>query len=437
MLTDTTIPHTFNDFSLADSLLAGVAAVGFTQPTRVQQHAIPLILKGTDVLVSAETGSGKTAAFLLPMAQILLNQPTSLFGIRALILSPTRELAQQTYQQCQQLLQFTALRCGLIMGGENFKDQQKLLRHNTAIIVATPGRLVELIEQNSVDLTQLNLLILDEADRMLDMGFSDALLSITRCCNTERQALLFSATLSHYGIIKIADKVLKNHQTLALNRHHDIHSQITQQQVLADDNEHKCRLLSWLLSNETYDKALVFTNTRARALALEPLLRAEGLRLGVLHGELAHSERQRIMTLFRDGVISILIATDLAARGLDIAGINLVINMDVPRNGIDYIHRIGRTGRAEQLGTAIVLVQSTEWNLAAGIQRFLKQKFTLRSIKALAGHYQGPKKVKGSGKAAGSKKKVVAKKTTAEKPKIRQRDQKNIGKRRAPASRND
>jgi superfamily II DNA/RNA helicase len=182
---------------------------------------------------------------------------------------------------------------------------------------------------------------------------------------------------------------------------------------------------------------LVFTNTRIQADTLQGPLRGQKLRVGVLHGEMDQKDRNRIMALYREGVINIMIATDLAARGLDVKGINLVINFDVPRNGIDYIHRIGRTGRADEQGLTIALVKSTEWNLMSGIERFLKQQFKRRNIKELPGNYQGPKKLKSSGKAAGSKKKNTVKKTVAEKIKIRHRDKKNIGKRRIPAGKPD
>jgi len=428
-------PLSFAQLALSDALQSAVAKMGFTQPTPVQQHAIPPALTGKDLLVSAETGSGKTAAFVLPTFQQLLAKPTSLFGTRALILTPTRELASQIYQHCLQLAEFTDLKIGLITGGEDFKQQQGVLRRNADVIIATPGRLLEQLTNKTSDFSHLEVLILDEADRMLDMGFSDAVLAIAKHCNPERQTLLFSATLTHYGVIKMADKILKPHQVVALNTLHDGHSNIEQQIVLADDNDHKQRLLAWLLLNDSYEKALVFTNTRNKAIELENPLRNLGLRLGVLHGEMEHYERKRVMNLFREGVIDILVSTDLAARGLDVKGINLVVNFDVPRNGIDYIHRIGRTGRADEQGVTIALVKSTEWNLMSGIQRFLKQAFIRRTIKELQGSYTGPKKVKSSGKAVGAKKKKEEeKKKPGEKVKIRQRDKKNIGKRRIPSA---
>ena len=425
---------TFQSLALANELLKAIEKIGFEQPTPVQSQAVPIALAGKDMLVSAETGSGKTAAFLLPALQRLINEPSSLFGTKVLVLTPTRELAQQIALQCRALAEFTDVKVGLITGGEDFKQQQGVLRRNAEVIIATPGRLRELIHQQATDFSHLKLLVLDEADRMLDMGFSDDVLNIAHHCNEEKQTLLFSATLTHYGVIKIADRLLKNHyKTLALNTLHDGHDNIAQQMMVADDNDHKQKQLVWLLDHEQYDKALIFTNTRRRANELLAPLQAQALRVAVLHGEMDQRERKRVMGLFRDGIVRIIISTDLAARGLDVKGVNLVINFDVPRNGIDYIHRIGRTGRADEVGLAIALVKSTEWNLMSSIQRFLKQRFEMRTISGLQGSYQGPKKLKSSGKAVGSKDKREAKKEPAKKIKVRLRDRKNIGKRRQPS----
>ncbi len=433
----TDLTPSFSNLLLDEQLLSAVKKMGFEQPTPVQLQAIPLVLEHKDLLVSAETGSGKTAAFLLPTLQRLLTLPSAKSGTRALVLTPTRELAQQIFKHCQQLAEFTDIKTGLITGGDDFRLQQNMLRRNTEIVIATPGRLLELMEQEIPDFSNLEVLILDEADRMLDMGFSEDVLTIANSCNTQRQTLLFSATLTHFGVIKMADKVLKDHKIIALNTLHDGHSNIEQQLVLADDNDHKLKLLTWLLKNETYDKALVFTNSRIQADLLRGPLRGQKLRVGVLHGQMDQKDRNRMMELFRDGEVKIVVATDLAARGLDIKGINLVINFDVPRNGINYIHRIGRTGRVDELGLTIALVKHTEWNLMSGIERFLKQKFKRRNIKELEGKYKGPKKLKASGKSVGGKKAIEPKKAVAEKVKIRDRDKKNVGKRRVPTSKPD
>jgi superfamily II DNA/RNA helicase len=432
--TSDSLPLLFTSFALAEPLLQAVQKLGFEHPTLVQEQAIPPAMARKDLLVSAKTGSGKTAAFLLPTLHQLLNLRSTKFGTRALILAPTRELARQTFSQCQQLAEFTDLSVGLITGGEDFKHQQGLIRRNTDILIATPGRLLELIGEAGHDFTHLEVLILDEADRMLDMGFSDDVLSIVEHCNKERQTLLFSATLTHFGVIRIADKILTNQKVIALNTLQDQHSQIEQQIILADDNDHKQKLLAWLLLNDQYDKAIVFTNSRLQADALQNPLRGKRLRVGVLHGEMDQKDRKRTMSLFHDGIINIIVATDLAARGLDVKGINLVVNFDVPRNGVDYIHRIGRTGRVDESGVTVTLVKHTEWNLMSSIERFLKQHFIRRTIKELAAKYQGPKKLKASGKAVGSKGKPEAKKAEVIKVKIRERDKKNIGKRRVASN---
>ncbi|MBU0653655.1 MAG: DEAD/DEAH box helicase [Gammaproteobacteria bacterium] len=393
--------------------------MGFAQPTPVQLAAIPPGMTRRDLLVSAATGSGKTAAFLLPTLQYLLANPSDQYGTRALVLVPTRELAKQIYEQCHKLIEFTALQVGLITGGADFRVQQTMLRKNAEIVIATPGRLLELMAEKTPDFSHLAVLILDEADRMLEMGFSQELQTIAAACNPHRQTLLFSATLNHDGILTIADRVLRDPEMLRLNSLQDQHDNIEQQVILADNTEHKQRIVAWLLLNETFNKALVFTNSRAKADQLGGFLQGKGVRCGVLHGDMDQKERNRIMALFRQGTITTLLGTDLAARGLDIPGVELVVNVDVPRTGIHYIHRIGRTGRNNAQGLTIALVQDSEWNLMVGIERFLKQRIKRRTIKGLEGTYSGPKKLKASGKAAGSKKKKLTKKAAAKKGKKR------------------
>jgi superfamily II DNA/RNA helicase len=423
----------FNSLALSEALLAAVDRLAYSQPTSVQTQAIPIALEKQDLLVSAATGSGKTLAFLLPVLHQLISLPIQKTGVvRALILAPTRELAAQITDCCQSLIEATELKAGLITGGVDYKRQQSLLRNHCDLVVATPGRLLEHLQQNADCLNRVEFLVLDEADRMLDMGFRDDVLAIAGQCRQNRQTLLFSATLMHYGVLKMADQVLRNYKTLALNSRHSSFANIDQQIILADDNDHKQKLLLWLLDHEKFDKALIFTNTKSTADSLLGPLRGQGFRIGVLHSDKDQQERSRLLSLYRAGGLNILLATDLAARGLDVPGINLVVNFDMPRNAIDYVHRIGRTGRVNEQGLTIGLVKNNEWNLMAGIERFLKQHFTRRIIQELAGFYQGPKKLKSSGKAAGSKAKKAVKKPALEKIKVRSRDKKNIGKRRQP-----
>jgi ATP-dependent RNA helicase SrmB len=417
------------DFPLHHSLLAVAAALGYETATPVQAQAIPAILGLHDVLVSAATGSGKTAAFLLPALHQLLSSDNS--GTRLLILAPTRELAQQIASHCQQLSALTALKTGLITGGDDFKKQQRHLDKQTDIIIATPGRLLEQLEQTPNTLKNLQTLILDEADRMLDMGFIQDVMKIAEACQGRKQTLLFSATLSHPAVMRIAVMLLRDPVNVTLNTVHDQHHDIQQQIIPCDDQAHKQRVLTWLLTHEQYDKAIIFTNTKLLADQLRGPLRGQKLRVGVLHGDLDQSARNQVMGLYREGTINILIATDIAGRGLDVKGIELVINFDMPRTGHHYVHRIGRTGRIGEQGLAVSLVNANEWNLMAGIERYLKHSFIRRSIKEVAGNFKGPKKLKSSGKAAGAKQKAPPpKKEEVKKPKQRLRVTKNIGKRR-------
>jgi superfamily II DNA/RNA helicase len=266
------------------------------------------------------------------------------------------------------------------------------------------------------------------------MVFSPDVLEIAEHCNHQRQTLLFSATLVS-GVLRVAKDLLINPETVQINHFRDNqHLDIKQQIIPSDDKEHKQKQLLWLLNHESYKKALVFTNTKLQAEELSEKLRGGKLRMNVLHGDMDQPERNRVMALYRKGSINVLIATDLAARGLDIDEIQLVINFDMARNANSYVHRIGRTGRAGSQGLAISLINSNEWNLMVGIERYLNQHLERRIIKELEGSYKGPKKLKASGKAALAKKKVEEKKAEKPKVKVRLRDKKNIGKRRVPTN---
>lgn len=402
----------FANFSLHSRLLKALDELNFTQPTEVQQQTIPLALKGKNLLVSAETGSGKTAAYLLPMLHRMLENEVADTGTRALILVPTRELARQVFKHFKQLAGFTRLNAAVIIGGDEFKYQKALFRKNPEVIIATPGRLVELLDNGIPDFDDLELLVIDEADRMLDMGFSEDVLKIAASCNVKKQSLLFSATLKRRGLFAITDSMLVEPEIVAVKDFRGQHENIEQQIILVDDREHREKLLAWLMLNESYAKAIVFTNTRVQSDKLGGYIRYHKQRAGVLHGDMSQPERNHVMEQFRKGSINILISTDLAARGLDIKGTDLVINFDMARSGDDYIHRIGRTGRAGEKGLAISLISANEWNLMSSIERYLKIRFDRRMIKqeGLQGTYRGPKKLKASGKAAGNKKKKSANK---------------------------
>ncbi len=396
--------HLFAEYALNSRLTKALETLKFDTPTEVQAETIPQALKGDDLLVSAETGSGKTAAFLIPIIHKLLEKSVRNTGTRALILVPTRELARQVLVHCQHLTAFCRINSGLIMGGDTFKEQKAMLRKNPEIIIATPGRLLEHVQRATTDFDDLEFLVLDEADRMLDMGLSEEVLDIATQCNltgTHRQTLLFSATLKHAGAAEIASKILSNPEKISIGQIRSKHDKITQQIIMAEDHTFKKRLLKRLLASEPYKKAMVFTNTRQQTQALRKSLSTslhhEKLpKVEMLHGEMAQDDRNLVLSGFRQGRFQILIATDVAARGLDIKDVDLIINFDMAQSGDEYIHRIGRTGRAGKEGLAISLIEPKEWNLMSKIENYLKTQFERRVLKGLTSRYQGPKPPKAS-----------------------------------------
>ncbi|WP_353296111.1 DEAD/DEAH box helicase [Thalassolituus maritimus] len=409
----------FAGSELHPRLIAGLEKQSITDATDVQQEVIPEILRGSDVQVCAETGSGKTLAYLLPVMQKLLTVEAPESATRALVLVPTRELARQVLKDAKRMTDMNHLDAGVLTGGEEFKYQAAVLRKNPEILIATPGRLVDHLKRQTAELGDVEFLVLDEADRMLDMGFSEDMELIVSKCGTQRQTLMLSATLRHEGVGRAARSWLKDPIEITTKGIQESHDGITQQRILADDNAHKDRLLTWLLANETYDKAIVFVNKRTEAERLSEFLRRHREGIAVLHGDMTQDERNYVMQSVREGRRNILVATDVAARGLDVEGLDLVINYDLARKGDEYIHRIGRTGRAGRSGLAISLIAPSEWNLKAAIERYIQQEMASRTIKDLKAKYTGPKKVKASGKAAGTKKKKprgpAAKKAAAKK----------------------
>lgn len=425
----------FADLKLNERLLKALDALEFTEPTEVQKATIPLALEGHDLVVSSETGSGKTAAFVLPTLHHLLQTDAPKSGTRALILTPTRELCRQIVKHCKQLAAFSHLEVNAITGGHDFKYQRAIFRKNPEILVATPGRLKEHLEKGSTDFNDLEVLILDEADRMLDMGFTDDVMEIAAHCNPERQTLLFSATLD--GQQYLTDSLLREPQTIALGEPTQANARVLQKIVLTDDEKHKNLLLNKLLETENFDKAIVFVNTKAQANKLVGWLRYMKHEVGVLHGDMDQDARNNEMNRLRRGRMKLLVATDVAARGLDIKGIDLVINYDLARNGEDFIHRTGRTGRAGEDGVAISFITHRDWDLMVRIERELSIRFERFKVPGLEAKFKGPKKVKSSGKAAGTKKRDSEDKkagTKTEKVKVRHRDSKNVGKRRKPTA---
>ena len=408
---------TFADLNLHERLIRALGELEITTPTPVQASAIPEALAGHDLRVVARTGSGKTAAFMLPMLHQLLQHSRPRTDTRALILLPTRELAQQTLKQVEALGRYTFIKAELVTGGEDFKVQAAKMRKNPEILIGTPGRLIEHLEAGNLRLQDLEMLVLDESDRMLDMGFSDDVLRLAAECRAERQTLLFSATSGGNAMEKMVASTLRDPKSLMLDSVRDLNESVVQQVITADDVKHKERLVQWLLANETYDKAVVFTNTREQADRMGGVLVASNLKVFVLHGEKDQKDRKLAMDRLKAGAVKVLVATDVAARGIHVDGLDLVINFDMPRSGDEYVHRIGRTGRVGGDGTAISLIAAHEWNLMAGIQRYLRQNFEYRLIEALKGNFLGPKNLKSNGKAAGSKKKKMKKKEDAKKGK--------------------
>ena len=420
----------FEELQLDRRLQLGLDDLGLPDATEVQRQVVPAALSNKDLRVSAETGSGKTLAYLIPLAQKILSAPANRqAGTLALILVPTRELARQVHKHCRQLLAKTPVEVQAITGGADFKYQKALFRKNPEIIVATPGRLLEHCEKGSADLSSLQTLVLDEADRMLDMGFREDVLKIADYCSASKQVLMLSATLKHKGLGAIAETLLDAPENISIGQVRQPHSSIFHQLILADSQEHKDKLLVALMQQGGFQRALVFGNKRTTAVRLANLLKYHKLRCGCLQGEMSTEERKHVMHQFNDGKVDIVCASDVAASGLDVKDIDLVVNFDMPHSGDDYLHRTGRTGRAGAQGLALSLVTASDWNLMVSIERYLKLSFERRTLAGLKARYNGPKKQKSSGKATGSKKKRS--KSAPDKSKTRQRNQKSRGKPRA------
>ena len=373
----------FETLELHASLLRAIEACRFTAPTEIQQQAIPLALAGRDVMASAQTGTGKTAAFVLPALQRLLTEaPRSGRGPRVLVLTPTRELAQQVTDNIAQFSKFCRLSSGSIVGGLPYPKQIKLLQQPLDLLVATPGRLMDHMERGRVDFGRLELLVLDEADRMLDMGFIDAVKTIAAALPAERQTLLFSATLEG-RVLDVAKRLLKDPARIQLAVATRSHDSITQMLHDADDATHKHALLShWLKQHGMY-QAVVFTNTKRGAAKLAKRLESEGHTSAALHGDMNQNQRRRTVEQMRRGKVQVLVATDVAARGLDIQGISHVVNYDLPMVAEDYIHRIGRTGRGGATGVAITLLGADDRGKWRDIERLTKTQLTRSVIEGL------------------------------------------------------
>lgn len=380
----------FKHFGLRAELLRSVAASGYTTPTPIQKQSIPIILSGRDILAGAQTGTGKTAAFTLPLLQILAQEKSGRKTPRALILSPTRELAAQIGDSIKAYSRYLKTRSSVIYGGVNIKPQIDVLKKGVDILVATPGRLIDHSDRGTVDLSAIEILVLDEADRMLDMGFIHDIRRIMKRLPEKRQNLMFSATYSP-EIRKLAGSILTDPK----------HVQIAQKNMAANSVSHKIHkvtrdkkraLLTDLLRENEWGQVLVFTRTKRGANKLTRQLLSDGVSSVAIHGDKSQSLRTRALREFKNGSVKTLVATDIAARGLDIAQLPCVINYDLPHVPEDYVHRIGRTGRAGAEGIALSLVCPEEAKQLKGIQKLLNKSIPVESARQLRTISASPKK---------------------------------------------
>ena len=407
---------TFEELNLNPLILKAITESGYTEPTPIQEQAIPEVINGHDLMASAQTGSGKTAAFILPALNRLAT-PSAMpgKGPRVLVLTPTRELAQQVCDAATKYGKNMRFKIISILGGMPYPVQNRLLSSHVDILVATPGRLIDHLERGRIDFSRLEMLILDEADRMLDMGFVDDVERIAAATPNTRQTLLFSATLE--GVVgNLASRLLKNPKRINVSAAKDKHENIEQRMMFADDVAHKNKMLSHLLTDTEVNQALVFTATKRDADGLADQLSAQGHSVAALHGDMSQRERNRTLLNMRNGNVRILVATDVAARGLDVRGISHVINFDLPKFAEDYVHRIGRTGRGGSSGIAISFASNRDAQLLKRIERYTEQSIKMHSIVGLEPKYKlrtgpssdrprsgGPSRGNGGGGYAGNR----------------------------------
>ncbi|SMF38923.1 DEAD/DEAH box helicase [Pseudogulbenkiania subflava] len=390
----------FADLGLAPAITSALDAAGYTTPTPVQAASIPAALAGHDLLVSAQTGSGKTAAFLLPSLQKLTERSTgSGQGPRILVLTPTRELAQQVEKNATEYgSQLRWLRTVCLVGGASFGYQIRAMSRPVDLMVATPGRLMDHMRSGRIDFSRLEMLILDEADRMLDMGFIEDIETIVKATPESRQTVLFSATLD--GTVgKLAQKLTRDPQRIEIARE-ETGGNIEEHLLYADDNRHKERLLDHILKEAGFDQAVIFTATKIGSEELADKLSDQGYAAACLHGDMPQNWRNRTLNDLRRGRVRILVATDVAARGIDVPTITHVVNYDLPKQAEDYVHRIGRTGRAGRDGVAITLAESKEFHKVRRIEQYLKRQITEGVIEGMEPTRRPPK---GGPRRAGGK----------------------------------
>ena len=376
----------FSQFALDARIQRAIVDAGYTTPTPIQAQAIPVVLAGQDVMGSAQTGTGKTASFVLPILQNILPLASSSTSparhpVRALVLAPTRELAVQVADNAALYAKHTPIRTAVVFGGMDMRVQTPIVRAGVELLIATPGRLLDHIEQGNVNLNQVQYLVLDEADRMLDMGFLPDLQRILNLLPKQRQTLLFSATFSP-DIRKLAESYQKNPKIIETAQRNATATNVTQEMFAVKDKNHKRSAVVQLLKQEAIDQAMIFVNTKIEARDLARFLQRAKINARALHGDQTQSERLATLDEFKSGAVAILVATDVAARGLDIAQMPCVVNFDLPYSAEDYVHRIGRTGRAGANGRALSLVTQFDDKLLAAIAKLVRMEFELKTIRA-------------------------------------------------------
>jgi ATP-dependent RNA helicase RhlE len=368
----------FDQLGLRAELLRALQHKGYTTPTRIQTRAIPVILDGQDTLARAQTGTGKTDAFALPLVEILSRKKGNGRHPRALILTPTRELALQVGERIKAYARWVSLRCTVVHGGVRINPQIDRLRRGIDILVATPGRLLDLAGQRHLNLFRIEFLVFDEADRMLDLGFNEEISAILDLVPKNRRTMLFSATYTQQ-IRDLAGKMLQDPAYIEVTPHHTAAESVVQK-VYRVDRSNKRALLIHLITSEKRSRTLVFTRTRHGANTLTEKLAAHGIRAAAMHGNKSQSFRTRSLEAFKNGEIHILVATDVAARGLDINRLPYVVNYDMPGIPEDYVHRIGRTGRAGESGIAVSLVSDADEQYLQAIEKLLKRKIPVEKV---------------------------------------------------------
>ncbi|UTT85554.1 ATP-dependent RNA helicase SrmB [Vibrio pelagius] len=407
--------RTFAELDLEQELLKAIDEMGYERPTQIQAEAIPQALDGRDVLASAPTGTGKTASFVLPALQYLLDFPRKKAGpARMLILTPTRELAMQIADQARDLAKYTSLNIFTITGGVMYQEHADILGTTQDIVVATPGRLMEYIEAERFDCRAIEWLILDEADRMLDMGFGPVVDRLSAECRWRKQTLLFSATLEGKGVEGFTEDLLNNPAEIDAKSSLRERKKITQWYHRADTAEHKLDLLKHIITEQA-ERTIVFLKTRERLADLRAQLESAQIPCAWIQGEMPQDRRNNAIARFRDGTVNVLLATDVAARGIDLPDVSHVINYDMPRTADVYLHRIGRTARAGKKGNAISLIEAHDQPMIERVARYTKESIKERFIEGMRPTHKKPvfkkkKKVKKDDKKGAAKKNAKKKK---------------------------